>query len=249
MRIFRINKDDQDQFAELPEVAMDMNFGQSGGNFYLVLTCAIAILLDENTFAEPEDSFFEQTRLMHGLSGKLRTVAVLSWFNQLSPLPSVTTATPQQAWSSFWGAMSPITPVGPLPPTPPRPPVVYGHLPFNATTLPETIIYRWEFYPTSRRINRTTNPANPTIAQDTYAAPASEVPFAPTGLGAVARFALPSLLPACYRYELQPVASTPIECGAAVPLYGQSGGGVEVKFTKLTTNRCAIADPVILPAL
>jgi len=65
----------------------------------------------------------------------------------------------------------------------------------------------------------------------------------------VARFALPSLMPACYRYELQPVTGTVIECGAAVPLYGQSGGGVEVKFTSLTKNRCPIADPIVLPAL
>jgi hypothetical protein len=28
-----------------------------------------------------------------------------------------------------------------------------------------------------------------------------------------------------------------------------TGGGVEVKFTALTNNRCAIADPVVLPAL
>jgi len=31
--------------------------------------------------------------------------------------------------------------------------------------------------------------------------------------------------------------------------YGLSGGGVEVKFTSLTNNRCPIADPVVLPAL
>ncbi len=89
----------------------------------------------------------------------------------------------------------------------------------------------------------------PTIAKDTYAAPASEAPFAPTGFAAVARFALPNLMPACFRWELQPVAGTHLECGASVPLYGQSGGGVEVKFTSLTNNRCSIADPIVLPAL
>jgi hypothetical protein len=114
-------------------------------------------------------------------------------------------------------------------------------------TYPETVIYRWEACPTSLRIDFKANP--PTIAQDTYAAPASEVPFALTGFAAVARFALPSLKPACFRYELQPVAGTTIECGAAVPLYGQSGGGVEVKFPSLTKNRCPIADPVLLPEL
>ena len=104
------------------------------------------------------------------------------------------------------------------------------------------MIYRWEAYPTSRRINI----AAKTIAQDTYAAPASD---APTGFAAVARFALPNLMPACYRYELQPDLNTDIDCGASVPLYGQSGGGAEIKFVKQTNNRCAIANPVLLPAL
>jgi hypothetical protein len=140
-----------------------------------------------------------------------------------------------------------VTPLGPLPAPPARPASIYGHLPFGTTTASDTVIYRWEAFPTSRRITRTTGGG--TIAADTYAAPASEMPFAPTGFSAVARFALPNLLPACFRWELQPLANTPIECGAAVPLYGQSGGGVEVKFPSSTTNRCPIADAVLLPAM
>jgi|HubBroStandDraft_1064217.scaffolds.fasta_scaffold19920_2 hypothetical protein len=110
MRIFRINKYDQEQFAELPEVAMDMNFGQAGGAFYLVLTCAIATLLDERTVAEPEDNIFRRTRLMQGISAEERTAALLSWVNELPPLQGATTATPAQAWSSFWGAVNPSLP-------------------------------------------------------------------------------------------------------------------------------------------
>ena len=37
--------------------------------------------------------------------------------------------------------------------------------------------------------------------------------------------------------------------GASVPLYGQSGGGVEVMFPKGTKNRGPIANPVVLPIL
>jgi hypothetical protein len=55
-------------------------------------------------------------------------------------------------------------------------------------------------------------------------------------------------MPACYRYELQPDTKTDIDCGASVPLYRQSGGGVAIKFAKQTNNRCAIAHPVLLPA-
>lgn len=186
--------------------------------------------LNEATFMEPEDTFF--------LPG-------VKWFNALPSIANVTTATPLQAWVPFMGAIGPVTPIGALPSPPPPPPSVYGHLPFKAKTLADTVIYRWEAYPTSRRINI----AAKTIAKDTYAAPASEVPFAPTGFAAVARFALPNLMPACYHYELQPDANTDIECGASVPLYGQSGGGVEVKFVKQRNNRCAIANPVLLSAL
>ncbi|MEP7365202.1 MAG: hypothetical protein ABI972_18265 [Acidobacteriota bacterium] len=155
--------------------------------------------------------------------------------------------TPTDDWLSFWLSLGRVRPIRPLPPAPPTPSSIYGHLPFVTRTRPNSVIYRWEAYPTSRRINRTASP--PTIAKDTYAAPASEVNFAPTGFAAVARFALPNLLPACFRYELQPVSGTPIECGASVPLYGQSGGGVEVKFTRNTDNRCPIADPIVLPPL
>jgi hypothetical protein len=133
--------------------------------------------------------------------------------------------------------------LGPMGALPPRPASIYGHLPFATKTDKQSVIYRWEAFPTSRRIKQT--PSGGTIAANTYAAPASEMAFAPTGFSAVARFALPNLLPACFRWELQPVPCS-LECGASVPLYGQSGGGVEVKFTAPTTNRGPIANPVLL---
>jgi hypothetical protein len=248
MQLLRLQGSNATKFETSPEVAMDLHLGQSEkGEFYLVIGCRVGLLLNESTFAEAESYHLGQAWLSPGISAEARAAAFSQWLNGLPPAPSLETATPAQAWQSFWGAMGPVVPTGVLPPPPPRPPSIYGHLPFKATTLPETVIYRWEAYPTSRRIDRTLNP--PTISQDTYAAPASEVPFALTGFAAVARFALPNLMPACFRYELQPIAGTQLECGAAVPLYGQSGGGVEVKFTNLTNNRCAIADPILLPAL
>ena len=245
MNVFQIEEQDQTQFAELPEIAMDLNFGRVNSQYYLVRSCRLAILLDENTFTEPQGTLFAATD--PNQSPQDQANYFQNWADNLPILTEIKTATPANAWSSFWGAIGPVSPINPLPPAPPNPPVIFGHLPFKATTLANSVIYRWEAYPTSRRINRSTNP--PQIAKDTYAAPASELPFALTGFAAVARFALPSLLPACYRYELQPNAGTAIECGASVPLYGQSGGGVEVKFTGLTKTRCAIADPIVLPAL
>ena len=139
-----------------------------------------------------------------------------------------------------------VGPLSPLPPPPPSPASIYGLLPFGTMTDSSTLLYRWEAFPSSRRILR--SGTGGTIARHTYAAPSSETPFAPTGFAAIARFALPNLLPACFRWELQP-NPTMIECGASVPLYGQSGGGVEVRFPKSTNNRCPIADPVALPVM
>jgi hypothetical protein len=248
MQLLRLQGYDAAEFATAPEAAMDLHLGQSNnGEFYLVIGCRVGLLLNESTFTEPENSYLGEGWLGPGISAEARQGAFGQWLNALPPAPPLATATPAQAWASFWGAMGPVVPIGTLPPPPPRPPSIYGHLPFKATTLQETVIYRWEAYPTSRRINRIVNP--PTIAQDTYAAPASEAPFAVTGFAAVVGFSLPHPRPARFRSKLQPVAGTQIECGASVPLYGQSGGGVEVKFTNLTHNRCAIADPIILPAL
>lgn len=248
MQLLRLQNADQYAFDDVAEVAMDCHLAQSRRDeFYLVIGGRVGIVLNERTFIEPNGELFAQPWLRGGVRAEERLGIFENWLGRLEAAPNLSAATPVQAWQSFWNAFGPVIPIGPLAPTPFRPSWIYGHLPFSTNTQPETIIYRWEAFPTSRRIDRTTNP--PTIAAETYASPASEAPFAPTGFAAVARFALPNLLPACFRWELQPAAGTPLECGASVPLYGQSGGGVEVKFVNLTQNRCPIADPIVLPAL
>jgi hypothetical protein len=248
MQLLRLLETDQREFATVAEVAMDCHLAQSlSEEFYLVIGSRVGIILNERTLTEPEHELFRQPWLRGGVPAEERQGIFQQWLNQLEAAPTLSAATPSRAWRSFWNAFGPVTPIGTLPPALARPAWIYGHLPFSTTTTPETIIYRWEAFPTSRRIDRTVSPPN--IAADTYASPASEAPFAVTGFAAVARFALPNLMPACFRWELQPVAGTQLECGASVPLYGQSGGGVEVKFPSLTQNRCPIADPVILPQL
>jgi hypothetical protein len=250
MDIFKIQ--DEKLFASVPEIAMDCHFATTSeqvfvpSDWYVVVGCRVAIRLNKDIFTEPHGGLLEQPWLKPSVSSEERHDAFQTWLNALPPAPPLANVPSSQL---FWGGMGPVSPINPLPlpPAPARPPSIYGHLPFAAKTLPTTVIYRWESFPTSLRIDRKATP--PTIVQDTYAAPASEAPIAVTGFAAIARFALPTLLPACFRYELQPDSSTAIECGASVPLYGQAGGGVEVKFTALTNNRCAIADPIILPAL
>jgi hypothetical protein len=131
MRFLRVKENDEERFAAATEIAMDLNLGRSdfGDDFYLIIGCRVAVLLNEETFVEPEGTYFEQ-----------------SWRSPAISVQALRTATPVQAWQSFWRAMIPVTPVGPLPPNPPRPPSIYGHLPFKTTTLPDTVIYRWKAY-------------------------------------------------------------------------------------------------------
>jgi len=114
MQIFKIDDDDQSQFAELPEIAMDLNFGRSGSNYYLVVSCRMAVLLNAETFTEPEDTFFLPD-VNQRFSPEARRRDFMEWFNDLPSLGNVTTATPLQAWVPFMGAIGPVTPIGALP--------------------------------------------------------------------------------------------------------------------------------------
>ena len=137
-----------------------------------------------------------------------------------------------------------INPSGPFPQPPDPPPVIFGHLPYVGTCGAGQVFYRWEPFPTSRRID----PLSGIIAPGTFTAPASEVSFVASGFGAVGRYALPNLSPACWRWELRAPAGTLFRCGASVPLYGQAGGGVEAEFPQGFTNVGPIANAFILPA-
>ena len=253
MRLFRVTN--PDIFDGTREEAMDVHFAAAansdGGPLYVVVGGRVAIDVSDGV---PIDSYLDRSWLKSDIPFETRESLFGEWLRELPPLRLEPKSSDQfirrvMIWHEANREGPPVFayivgPFLPLPPPPLPPSSIYGHLPFGAMTANDSVIYRWEAFPTSRRIDRTAM----TIARDTYAAPSSEIPFAPTGFGAVARFALPSLLPACFRWELQPVP-TLIECGASVPLHGQSGGGVEVRFPKLTTNRCPFANPVLLPTM
>lgn len=259
MHLYRIRE--PAAFDEAPEVAMDVQFGAERGGesrySFIVVGGRVAISTHERP-GETINEYLIQPWLQPNLTFSRREELFGEWLRGLDPAPDLHPKTPtdfiqpimlqrqdhQQEAPMLAFIVGPLLP---LPAPPPRPASIYGHLPFGTKTAGDTVIYRWEAFPTSRRIKRT--PTGGTIDRDTYGAPASEIPFAPTGFSALARFALPNLLPACFRWELQPPANELIECGASVPLYGQSGGGVEVRFPRSTINRCPIADPVLLPVM
>lgn len=258
MKLFRVRS--PEKFDDAPETAMDMHLAASQeGDAYAVIGSRVAfLLLDPRERGETQetDSIALDWR-SKSIDAAERKDLFTAWLNDLDTAPELDPRSRDEFVQEIRPRRSHdrngeiigfiVGPLAALPSPPLRPTSIYGHLPFGTLTDPDTVIYRWEAFPSSRRITRTSSGGE--IARDTYGAPASEVPFAPTGFGAVARFALPNLMPACFRWELQPIASTFIECGASVPLYGQSGGGVEVRFPRKTQNRCPIANPVVLPAM
>src|SRR6266478_3517765 len=239
-------------FAKAPEVQMDVQIGVTpGAEYFLVVGSQVAVKFDTKLRQQLRD-LRERSWMAPDVAHDARVKDFRRWHSDLPEGPDLEPATEVEDGRKVEDPHAVLGlifhgPVGPLPLPPPRPAYVYGHLQFYGDTEPDDIFYRYEYFPTSKRIFQNSTP--PSIAKDTYAAPASEAQFAPSGFGAVARFALPTLTPARWRWELQPVPKSRIKMGASVPLYGQAGGGVEVMFEHDTDNRGPIANQVVLPIL
>nr|WP_321439585.1 hypothetical protein [uncultured Hyphomonas sp.] len=251
MTIRKLSSDAQAMFAELPEVDMGLQICTTDDNsdaehlYSIVVACKIVITFDKQ-FEEDLGSLRGLLGESLGSEGERYADRLLDWTDGLEEAEKLGSV--DKGESLFALRYLHLGPLRGFPKPPPRPSWIYGHLPFRGICGSEDVYYRYEQYPTSLRIDRTGTKHHVT-GVDTYAAPQSELFFTPTGLSAVGRFALPSLLPACWRYELRPAAGTIIRSGASVPLYGQSGGAVEVCFERSFQNRGPIADPVVLPVL
>jgi hypothetical protein len=105
------------------------------------------------------------------------------------------------------------------------------------------VFYRYSAFNPDKRVD----PKTGSFFAGTYGAPASEVPFVPTGFVALGRFALPNTLPASYRYEIEAPTGTNIDFGTVAPAFGKAGGGVEAYFAKAVTNAKTPAAVVTLP--
>ena len=101
--------------------------------------------------------------------------------------------------------------------------VSHGSYP-STTRAGETLVRYSAFWP-DRRIR-----PDGSVLKGTYATTASDTPLVPSGLAAVGRYALPNPAPAVYSYTLVPPTGTAILCGTCAPLFGQAGGGVEIRI-------------------
>lgn len=249
MQLFRISQDDQAWLSANPETAMGLQVVGGARDTYEDWVLAFGgrvgafarELLPGGREREPLDYLRESwlSPRAHHLE-KSQQVLFDEWLGRLGEIERPLRRDRIVSFMEFK-----LFPIGPFP-RPPQPDHwTYGHLPFICSTGPNDVYYRWEPWPTSNRIDQ----AAGVIAPGTFTAPMSEIPFMPTGFSAVARLALPGLLPACFRWEVRPPPETLARCGASVPMFGQSGGGVEVAFQAGFHNIGPIANPVMLSAL
>lgn len=235
MEFYKLSDASQRAFAAAPEHFMGVQLAQSeSGEIWLVIGGQVAVVWagvpdtaepfnDRNGWREPSNRStamnFKRWR------DELREVSDLRFWEGASVSAFIIYAGPVLSW--------------PFPhPAPP-----YGHLPHTGSTQAGDVYFRYEPYPVSRRL------VGNTIAAGTFAVPLSEYPFIPTGFSAVGRYALPALSSAKYRWTIVPEAKTRLAVGASVPLYGQAGGGVEVKFMDPSKNTFHFVAPVVLPDL
>ena len=68
------------------------------------------------------------------------------------------------------------------------------------------------------------------LSAGTYLTTKLDADYANSGFAAVGRFALPIPLPACQIFQYEFTIGTLIEIGTVEPLFGQSGGGVEIRL-------------------
>jgi hypothetical protein len=239
MLLLKLSEEQMTRFDQEPEAAMGVHFAQSGERIAVILSGRVLMFLS----AEPDEN---STRLVEQLwSGRQDYERSLEdeLLNGLASAPAdISYVRPVHPW--LMGFI--LNPIGYLPPARPRPAYIYGHLPFDGRTQQNDVYYRCEHWLVSRRVLIGTGE----VLAGTYGFPESEFAFVPTGFAAVGRYALPDLPPACRRYEICPPDKYLLKCGAAVPLYGQAGGGVEVMFPTKFTNRIKpIPAPTILHPL
>lgn len=98
--------------------------------------------------------------------------------------------------------------------------------PFDRNACKGSVMYRYTMLRDDPRIG-----SNGEVSPGTFATTSSDAAFVASGFGAVGRYALPALLPRCYKFKIVPPDGAPIKVGACQPNFGQAGGGVEVEFT------------------
>lgn len=104
---------------------------------------------------------------------------------------------------------------------------VESHGSYISSSFKNEKFVRYSAYQNDRRILN-----NGSVLPGTYATTDNDASIVPSGLAAVARYALPNYMPAVYRFNLVPPKPVPITCGTVAPAFGHAGGGIEVRFSQ-----------------
>ncbi len=243
MTFFQVDKAVAYGLADVPEHFQNVHLASFDGKIAFVIDCQIVVLPDDRLDSNFK-GYLDEPWLKRGrIDWDDRIVLFQAWAGKFDLAPAFTVLNVDRKQAAHI-AFS----LGPLPPhaaVPATPVVPYAHLPLVGTAARGDFHYRHEAFPKSFRINQ----AGRTVAANTYFSPPLELPFLTTGLNVVGRCALPCYFPAVFRWEIEPAARQPIRCGACVPQFGQSGGGVEVLFARSFRNNGPIPNPTILPIL
>lgn len=98
--------------------------------------------------------------------------------------------------------------------------------PFLRSARSSDRMYRYSIVRNDPRIS-----PNGAVTSGTYATTSSDANLVASGFGAVGRYALPGLLPRCYKFNISPPDGVSMQVGACQPNFGEAGGGVEVEFS------------------
>ena len=117
-----------------------------------------------------------------------------------------------------------------------------GAIPLIAkVTLPVcTMFVRYISSPTDHRFN----PGTKILTAGTYLTSQLDRHHADTGFGSVGRYALPLPIPVTTVIEYTLPTGTDIEVGTVAPLFGQAGGGVEIKLVNDTVAHQGFTYPL-----
>jgi hypothetical protein len=120
---------------------------------------------------------------------------------------------------------------------------IHGSPPFRGRSRAGQVFVRFSRYILDRRIT-----ANGGLLPGTFATSKLDAQVVNTALTAVGHYALPSVAPPIYRFEIVPPPLTDLYYGTVSPAFGQSGGGTEIEFFRGVPDG-AVSDPLMIPYL
>lgn len=118
---------------------------------------------------------------------------------------------------------------------------VHGSPPFRGQTRAGQAFVRFSCFALDRRITR-----HGGLLPGSFATSKLDGETVHTALTAVGHYALPSIAPPVYRFEIVPPPLTDLYYGTVSPAFGQSGGGTEIEFFRGVPDG-AVSGPLMMP--